>query len=495
MTRSSEGVGPEHGPADTDNASGVGTSGDLLMAPEQMLDLARRAAELVVERIDGLSEERDWDGDFQQTLEDQLAGDPPEDGRPAQEVLEQAAKVVLPFAARPDHARFFGFVPSSPTWPGVLADFMAAGYNINACTWLVASGPSALELVVIDWLRRWLGYPDGAGGLFTSGGSAASLDAFVAAREAAGHPERATVYMSDQSHSAHVRAARIIGIRPDCIRMIASDDEFRLDMEALARAVREDRDAGFNPITVCANAGAASTGAIDPLEAIADFCAAEKVWLHVDAAYGGFAAVAEVGRKHLRGIERADSIGMAAHKWFFQPYEAGCLLVKDSRTLEDAFRVGHDIPQDTIWGKNHPNIADRGLQLSRSFRALKVWMSIHTFGMAAFRRAVSKGMELAARAEACVRESAMLELLTPVSLSIVCLRVKPASTDMSEEILEEVNRTVLARAFWEDRGFLSSTLLKGKFSLRLCIINHNTTWDDVRETLESVERYGAEACA
>ena len=354
-----------------------------------MLDLAQKAAELLVERIDGLSEEKAWDGDFQQALEDQLAGDPPEDPRPAREVLEQAAKAVLPFAARLDHARFFGFVPSSPTSPGVLADFMAASYNINACTWLVASGPSALELIVIDWLRRWLGYPDGAGGLFTSGGSAASLDAFVAAREAAGHPERATVYMSDQSHSAHVRAARIIGIRPDCIRMIASDDRFRLDMEALARAVRDDRDdrdAGFNPITVCANAGAASTGAIDPLEAMADFCAAQKVWPHVDAAYGGFAAVTEEGRKLLRGIERADSIGLDAHKWFFQPYEAGCLLVKDSRTLEDAFRVGHDILQDTIWGKNHPNIADRGLQLSRSFRALKVWMSIQTFGMAAFRR-------------------------------------------------------------------------------------------------------------
>ena len=209
-----------------------------------------------------------------------------------------------------------------------------------------------------------------------SGGSAASLDAFVAAREAAGHPERATVYMSDQSHSAHVRAARIIGIRPDCIRMVASDDRFRLDMQALARALREDRDAGFNPITVCANAGAASTGAIDPLEAMADFCAAQKVWLHVDAAYGGFAAVTEEGRKLLRGIERADSIGLDAHKWFFQPYEAGCLLVKDSRTLEDAFRVGPDILQHTIWGGNHPNIADRGLQLSRSFRALKVWMSI-----------------------------------------------------------------------------------------------------------------------
>ena len=265
---------------------------------------------------------------------------------------------------------------------------MAAGYNINACTWLIASGPSQLELVVIDWFRRWLGYPESAGGLLTSGGSAASLDAFVAARESADYPERATVYMSDQSHSAQIRVAKIIGVRPECIRLLPCDERFRLDVEALARAVADDRAAGFNPIAVCANAGASSTGAIDPLEAMADYCETEGIWLHVDAAYGGFAVVTEEGKKLLRGIERADSIGMDAHKWFFQPYEAGCLLVKDARTLESAFAVHHDVLQDTIWGANHPNFSDRGLQLSRSFRALKVWMSVQTFGMAAFRRAV-----------------------------------------------------------------------------------------------------------
>ena len=262
---------------------------------------------------------------------------------------------------------------------------MAAGYHVNQCTWLTSSGPSQLELVVIDWIRRWLGYPESAGGLFTSGGSAASVDAFVAAREAAGHPERATVYMSDQSHSAHIRAARIVGVRPDCVRMIPVDNRFRLDMESLARTVAEDRAAGFNPIAVCANAGAASTGAIDPLEAMADYCEAQGIWLHVDAAYGGFAIVTEKGKRLLRGIERADSIGLDAHKWFFQPYEAGSLMVKDIRTLERAFAVKHDVLQDTIWGANHPNFSDRGLQLSRSVRALKVWVSIQTFGMAAFR--------------------------------------------------------------------------------------------------------------
>ena len=216
----------------------------LQMPPEQMLDLAHKAAELVVKRIDGLPRANAWEGEFRRELENWLLEEPPEAGRPAAEVIEQAARDILPIATRLDHPRCFGFIPTAPTWPGVLADFMAAGYNANACTWLVASGPSQLELVVIDWLRHWLGYPESAGGLLTSGGSAASLDAFVAAREAAGHPERMTVYMSDQSHSAQVRAAKIIGVRPEGIRLLPSDEQFRLDMETLAHTVAADRAAG-----------------------------------------------------------------------------------------------------------------------------------------------------------------------------------------------------------------------------------------------------------
>ena len=299
--------------------------------------------------------------------------------------------------------------------------------------------------------------------------------------------------MSNQSHSALVRAAKVIGVRPECIRLLPSDEQFRLDMETLAHAVADDRAAGFNPIAVCANAGTGSTGAIDPIGAMADYCEAEGIWLHVDAAYGGFAVVTERGKELLHGIERTDSIGLDAHKWFFQPYEAGCLLVKDLSTLENAFGVHHDILQDTIWGANHPNFSDRGLQLSRSVRALKIWMSVQTFGMAAFRQAVSKGMELADQAEEYVQASQTLEMLTPASLSIVCFRVNPADTDLDEEALEAVNRTVLAHVFWDDHAFVSSTLLHGKFSLRMCIVNHTTTWDDVRETLEAIERFGREA--
>ena len=473
-------------------AADLSKAGELQMPREQMLDLGRKALDLVVERIEGLPGTRAWEGEFRQVLEEQLLEAPPEDGRPVDEVMERVVRDVLPLSVRLDHPRCFGFVPSSPAWPAVVADFMAAGWNINQCTWLVASGPSQLELVVIDWFRRWLGYPDGAGGLFTSGGSAASVDAFVAAREAAGHPERATVYMSDQSHSALARAAMIVGVRRECIRMIPSDDDFRLDMDALARAVTDDRAAGFTPVAVAANAGTVGTGAIDPLEAMAGFCLAEGLWLHVDAAYGGFAAVTERGRRLLRGIERADSIGLDAHKWFFQPYEAGCLLVKDETNLRNAFGVRHDILQDTVWGANHPNFSDLGLQLSRSARALKVWMSVQTFGMARFRRAVGKGMDLAARAEAHVRASPVLEAMSEATLGIVCFRVNPAGGGLDEVALDEINRTVLARMFWDDPAFMSSTLLHGTFALRMCIVNDATTWDDVRETLAAVESFGTE---
>ncbi len=463
------------------------------MEPEQMLELARRAAELVVQRIENLPGEGAWEGEFRLELEDQLLKDPPEDGRSASQVIEQAAHKILPIALSLDHPRCFGFIPSQPTWPGVLADFMVAGFNINQSSWLISSGPSQLELVVIDWFRRWLGYPESAGGLLTSGGSAANLDALVAAREAANNPERTSVYMSDQSHSALVRAARIIGVRPECIRMIPTDEHFRMDMDALVETVAEDRAAGLSPIAVCANAGTSSTGAIDPLEAMADCCEAQNIWLHVDAAHGGFAIVAEEGKRLLRGIERADSIGMDAHKWFFQPYEVGGLMVKDVRTLERTFATKHDILQDTIWGAGHPNLSDRGLQLSRSVRALKIWMSVQTFGMAAFRRAVSNGMELAHRIEKYIEESPVLEMLTPAVLGIACFRVNPANIDLGEDVLEEINRTILVRIFWEDRAFISSTLLHGTFALRMCVINYSTTWKDVRETLETISKFGAES--
>lgn len=464
--------------------------GEMKLSAERMMELAELASRLIVERCERLPSEPAWRGGTRAELEAIMREDPPEDGRPAEQVLERAAREILPVAGRVDHPRFFAFVPSSPTWPSVLADYMAAGHNIFQGTWLGASGPSQLEMVVIDWFRDWIGYPETGGGLFTSGGSAASLDAFVAAREAAGAPDRASVYMSDQSHTALSRAATIVGVRPERVRKVPSDDLYRLDLAALREIVAADRAAGLAPIAVCANAGATNTGAVDPLDAMADFCEEEALWLHVDGAYGGFAILAEEGRRLFSGIERADSIAMDAHKWLFQPFETGCLMVKDVRRLEAAFSVRPEYLQDTEWGLEHPNFGDRGLQLSRSFRALKVWMSIQTFGMKAFRAAVTRGIELASKAEAWIRASDDLELANPASLSVVCFRFNPRDPDLSVEQLEALNDRIQARVIDTGIAMMSSTRLRGVYWLRLCILNHTTTWEDVRTTLEAIERFG-----
>ena len=465
---------------------------ELTLGPERMLELASRVARLTVERIHGLPEEAAWKGATRRELEPSVGGAAPESGRSPEDVVEHVARRILPFAARVDHPRFFAFVPSSATWPGVLADFMSAGHNIFQGTWLGSSGPSALELEVIDWFRNWIGYPEGAGGLFTSGGSAASLDAFVAAREAAGAPERATVYMSDQSHTALVRAARIVGIRAEHVRMIPSDDRFRVDLDALRDAVAVDRAEGRNPIAICANAGTTNTGAVDPLPELADLCEELGIWLHVDGAYGAFAVLTERGRSLFEGLHRADSIAMDAHKWLYQPFEAGCLMVRDVRTLDRAFSVRPEYLQDADSGSEHPNFGDRGLQLTRSFRALKVWMSVQTFGLGAFRRTIDHTLDFAERAERFIRESDVLELLHPASLGIVCFRVRaPAPTGDHE--LEAVNQRVQEQVVKSGFAMMSSTRLRGVYALRLCILNHTTTWNDVRTTLERIEAVGREA--
>ena len=469
-----------------------GGRSELEMSPEEMMASALRAAELVIERVQNLPDKPAWRGGSRSELEAIMREEPPEEGRPAEEVIERAAHEILPIAGRVDHPRFFAFVPSSPTWPGVLADFMAAGHNIFQGTWLGASGPSMLEVVVIDWFRSWIGYPETAGGLFTSGGSAASLDGFVAAREAAGAPMQPSVYMSDQSHTALIRAATIVGVRPESVRMVPTDEHFRLDMNGLRGMILEDRESGLTPIAICGNAGATNTGAIDPLDEIADYCESEEIWFHIDAAYGGFAILTDRGAELLKGLERADSIAMDAHKWLFQPFECGCLMVKDIRKLEGAFSVQPEYLQDTRWGRDHPNFGDRGLQLSRSFRALKVWMSVQTFGMAAFRRSIGQGIELAEQAEAYIRESDVLQIANPASLGVVCFRVNSRTGELNDEQLEEINEAVQARVIEEAVAMMSSTRLRGLYSLRLCILNHTTTWEDVRFTLAAIEDFGRE---
>jgi aromatic-L-amino-acid/L-tryptophan decarboxylase len=480
-----------------DTGKGAGVTGEpreekgLSMEPEEMRRLGYAAVDLLVRRWEELPGAPAWIGGSRADLEPGLSESAPARGRDPDEVLERAAREILERAGRVDHPRFFAFVPSSPTWPSVLADFLSSGFNVFQGTWLESAGPSQAELVVLDWFREWLGLPEGASGLFTSGGSAANLVALVAARERAGNPARGVVYLGEQGHSSLERGARIAGFGAERVRKIGADARFRMDPAELLGAIREDREAGCTPVCVCASAGTTNTGAIDPLEELAELCREEDVWFHVDGAYGGFAVLVPEVRGDFRGIERADSVTLDPHKWLFQTFEAGCLVVREPAHLEAAFRILPEYLQDTDMGLEQVNFGDRGVQLTRSFRALKVWMSVQMLGVEAFRDGIAGGIDLAARAAGYIRDSASLELVSDAALGIVCFRYRPAPGGDAREV-DELNASIQDRVVESGFAMMSSTRLGGRFALRLCILGHRTAWEDVASTLALVERTGTE---
>lgn len=462
----------------------------LEMAPEEMRRLGYEVVDRIVERWQGLREGAAWEGGTRRELEPLMAEDPPEEGVKPDAVLERAVRDILPRAGRIDHPRFFAFIPSSPTWPSVLGETLATGFNIFQGTWLESAGPSQLELVVMEWFRSWLGLPVSGGGLLTSGGSAANLVAVVTARELAGNPSHPVLYLSDQGHSSLERAARIAGIPGQGVRKIPTDDGFRMRMDALEVAVAEDRAQGRTPLCICANAGATNTGAVDPLGTLGSFAREEGIWFHVDGAYGGFAVLTQEGRDAFRGIHLADSVTLDPHKWLFQPYETGCLMVRDTRILEDAFRILPEYLQDTALGEEQVNFADRGVQLTRRFRALKIWMSIQMLGLGAFRRAIQASMDLGREAGERIASSRDLELQAPPSLGILCFRFNPPWAELDAEALEDLNLSIQDEILESGLAMMSSTRLRGVFSLRLAIMNYRSTREDVMQTLDAIEALG-----
>lgn len=460
----------------------------LEMDEAEMRRLGHAAVDALVARATNLHLTVPWKGGSRRELEPLLREPCPEHATDGAEVMQRALDQVLDRAGRIDHPRFFAFVPSSPTWPAVLGDLLATGHNVFQGTWLGSAGPSQLELVVLEWFRSWLDMPEGAGGLFTSGGSAANLLAVVAAREAAGWPRRPVVYLGEQTHSSMLRACRIAGFRVDEIRSVPVDAGFRMRTDVLAGWLDEDRAAGLEPVLVAANGGATNTGAVDDLPGLAALCDAHDVWLHVDAAYGGFAVLAPEGRRLLAGMERARSVTLDPHKWLFQPYETGCLMVRDPADLERAFRVFPEYLQDTDLGYEQVNFGDRGLQLTRAFRALKVWMSLQVHGRAAHAQAIENALALARRAGAWIEDRAELELLSPPSLGVVCFRARPQghAADSDDAVLDALNRDIQERIVAEGTAMMSSTRLRDRYALRLCILNYRSTWSDVESTLERI---------
>jgi aromatic-L-amino-acid/L-tryptophan decarboxylase len=456
----------------------------LALDPETMRQLGYRTVDMLVDRIKGPA------GPVLRTadpaeLRERLATPPPETPESFEAILEGLERDVLPFVARISHPGYLAFIPGEGTWPGALGDLIGSALNIDTCWWLGASGPSMLELVVLDWFRQWVGYPERAAGVLVSGGSAANLTALACAREARMGPvtEDAVVYMSDQTHSSLARAARALGFRPEQVRIIPTDEDARVRPDALRSAIAADQGGGRRPLIVVANAGTTATGAVDPFVELAEICREHGIWLHVDGAYGAFACLSERGRRALAGMELADSITLDPHKWLYQPIELGALLVRDGALLRRGFEITPDFLSDVEAANQEVNFSDLGLQLTRSCRALKLWISLRYFGVAAFRAAIDACLDLAVDAERQIVASPELELISPASLAVVSFRRRPPGTDNEVE-LERINAALAERIQGQDDVFLSTARVRGRLVLRLCILNHSTSQVEVDRALE-----------
>ena len=455
---------------------------------EQLVEYQARVASLPVVKVESAA-----------ALRAAIWEDLPAKGSDPLEVLQRIEKIVLSSTNHETHPRFFAFVPGPSNLVGAFADFLRAGYNIFAGSWLEGSGPAMVELVTLDWIRKLAGYPEMAGGIFLSGGSLANLSAMVTARDALLKPEefsRAVVYGSDQTHSSLLRAMRILGWQKKQFRKLESDAAFRVRPEEVRRAIREDRAAGLAPFCVIANAGTTNTGAIDPMAELAAVCAEEKVWLHADGAYGAAALFCARGRALLRGIEHADSFTLDPHKWLFQPFDCALLMVRDRATLRHAFHVREDEAeylQDARAGEEEVNLWDYSPELTRPFRALKLWTSLQVFGADAFAAALERTFYLAEYAERKLRERTNWEITSEAQMAVVTFRYVPQwQTNASSESgrrIDALNRAIAARMQEQGFALVLTTELRGQTVLRLCTINPRTTEDDIAKTVKALDEH------
>ena len=426
----------------------------------------------------------------------------PEEGRPIEQTLEFVRERILPYPMGNSHPRFYGFINATADPIGIAADFLAAAMNPNC--WGGDHAAIHVEDRVIRWLAEIIGLPSGAEGILVSGGSMANFTALATARRAmtpgdvrtdglAGSPPL-TVYASDQVHSCVDKAVDLLGIGTRQLRKIPTDERFRIRMDALVRAVAEDRSAGLKPAIVVGNAGTVNTGAIDPLDELAEFCRRESLWFHVDGAYGAMAKISARLSPLFAGIERADSIAADPHKWLYVPYEAGATLVREPGRLGATFRK---FPEYLASDAESPFpgpawFAERGVELSRGFKALKVWMGFHTHGRRGYAAAIENDVRLAHFAAAAVDARPDLERLAETVLSVVNFRYRPRDGKESNEDLDRVNRRIVNRLVGDGSFFLAPTILKGRTALRVCIVNFRTQEADLIALLDECERLGGE---
>ena len=444
------------------------------MVEAEMRALGHQMVDMVIDHLIGRADEKAIEVTDRASLEALIGGPVPQDPSDAATALATLRAQVIPKQQHGDHPRYFARVPSPAAFTGILGDWLGTGFNTIATSWVGGSGTAVTELIVIDWLRQCLRMPEGTQGIIVSGGSLANFTAFAAAFAAKG---RGVVYMNDQTHSSLKRNLTAAGLDPADIRVLPTNSRQEYDLDTLAAAIAADRAAGRKPVMIVANAGTTNTGAVDPLPQIAALARAQDLWLHIDGAYGGPAAMTDQGARDLAGMELADSLVIDPHKWLFQPYDCGVVLVRHPGALERAFTMSPEYLKDVMGGEDEVDLFNRSLELSRKTRALKLWLTFKTHGATKIAFAIQAGIDIAERAQAMVQSQPQTwELVTAAKLGIVTFaRVGAGAKDHAR---------LVAQLTDEGWATLSSTVIAGRSVLRLCTLNPLTSDDDLRGTLD-----------
>ena len=431
-------------------------------------------------------------------IKNQLPAAPPASPEKMESILADFHRIILPGITHWNHPGFLAYFANSASAPGILAEMLATALNVNGMLWRTSPSATELEEVVLDWFRQMLGLPSEFHGVIIDTASVSTLVALTAARESvhkrvreqglSGRTDlpRFRLYCSEHTHSSIEKAAIILGVGQEGVRKISSDAEFRMNAQALAAAIEEDKKNGWLPFAVVATVGTTSTTSIDPVPAIADICQRENIWLHVDGAYGGAAAIIPEMRFVLDGCSRADSFVTNPHKWLFTPMDCSVLFTRHVDTLKQAFSLVPEYLKTPDTEVN--NYMDWGVQLGRRFRSLKLWFIIRSFGVDGLASRLREHCRLASEFASWVDAHKDFERLAPVPFSVVCFRYHPNGIS-DEAILEQFNAKIITHVNATGEAFLSHTKLNGRYSIRIAIGNIATTQKHVQRAWELVKEH------
>ncbi|HXK61397.1 MAG TPA: pyridoxal-dependent decarboxylase [Acidobacteriota bacterium] len=431
-------------------------------------------------------------------IRSQLPDVPPEHPESLSAIFEDVRTIIAPGLTHWNHPAFMAYFGTTGSVPGILGELLAAAFNVNAMLWKTSPAATELEELVLDWLRQMIGLPEGFSGIIYDTASISTMHAIAAAREAvpglnsrelglSGRPDapRLRLYASEQAHSSVEKAAITLGIGQAGVRKIPVDEKFRMKSRALEQAIIEDRNGGWTPFCVVATVGTTSTTSVDPVDAIADICGKYGLWLHVDAAYGGAAAILPEKRWIMEGCDRADSLVVNPHKWIFTPSDLSAFFTQRLDVLKKAFSL---VPEylKTEDDQSARNLMDYGVQLGRRFRALKLWMIIRTYGWRGIEDRIREHIRLAQLFRDWVKEDPAFELLAPVLFSTVCFRALPARPGQDPD---QLNQNLLNAVNASGEVFLSHTRLHDRFAIRMAIGNIRTDERVVRQTWELLKKH------